>query len=105
MDEEPPSAKAELLMAITGPIASILLAFGFFGALVLCQARGLPETVLGVLSYLALINGVLAAFNILPAFPLDGGRVFRAALWHWKRDLRWATRFASPGAPQPRPQP
>ena len=95
MDEEPPSAKAELLMAIAGPIASILLAFGFSGLLVLAKAQGFPETILGVLGYLAFINGLLAVFNLVPAFPLDGGRVFRAALWHWKNDLRWATQFAS----------
>ena len=95
MDEEPPSAKAELLMAMAGPIASILLALGFFGLLIIGKAYGLPEPALGVLIYLSFINGVLAAFNILPAFPLDGGRMFRALLWQWKRDLRWATRSAS----------
>ena len=95
MDEEPPSAKAELLMAIAGPIASILLAFGFYVLSVLGQAQGLPDTMLGVFGYLAFINGLLGVFNLVPAFPLDGGRVFRAALWHWKNDLRWATQFAS----------
>jgi membrane-associated protease RseP (regulator of RpoE activity) len=48
-----------------------------------------------VLSYLASINWILAAFNLIPAFPLDGGRVLRAALWHWKKDLRQASRIAS----------
>lgn len=95
MDDEPPSAKSELLMAIAGPIASILLACGFFGMVVYGKAHGLPDTVLGVLGYLSFINGLLAVFNLIPAFPLDGGRVFRAALWHWKKDLRWATQFAS----------
>jgi CBS domain-containing protein len=55
----------------------------------------LPDPVLGVVRYLALINGLIAVFNLIPAFPLDGGRVFRAALWHWKGDFRWATRIAA----------
>jgi Zn-dependent protease/predicted transcriptional regulator len=95
MEEEPASAKTEFLMAIAGPIASFALAVGFYGLALAGRAQGLPEALTGVAEYLALINGILALFNLLPAFPLDGGRVFRAALWHWKGDLRWATRLAS----------
>lgn len=95
MEEEPASPKAEFLMAIAGPIASALLAGIFYGLSAWGTARGLPDAVLGVTRYLGFLNGLLAVFNLLPAFPLDGGRVFRAALWHWKGDLRAATRIAS----------
>ena len=94
MGAEPASARAELRMAAAGPLASIALALIGFG---LSDAvRGLwPAPVVMVIEYLALLNGVLAGFNLLPAFPLDGGRMFRAALWTWKKDLAWATRVAS----------
>jgi Zn-dependent protease/CBS domain-containing protein len=95
MEEEPANPKTEFLMAIAGPIASLLLAAAFYILSLLGEAGGVPEAVLGVTRYLAFINGLLAAFNVIPAFPLDGGRVLRAALWYWKADLRWATRIAS----------
>lgn len=93
MGGEPPSAKAEFVMAVAGPLASIgiavlSLALAGLGA-------GWPTPVTGVLTYVGLTNAVLAAFNLLPAFPLDGGRIFRAALWHWWKDLRRATKAAT----------
>lgn len=94
MSEEPSSAKAEFLMAGAGPLASMLIAALCF--LVASAARASwPVAAVGVIAYLSLINALLAAFNLLPAFPLDGGRVLRAALWKWKGDLRWATRVAT----------
>lgn len=95
MEDEPANPKTEFLMAIAGPIASLFLAAAFHVLSILGEAGGAPDTVLGVTRYLAFINGLLAAFNVIPAFPLDGGRVLRAALWHWKANLRWATRIAS----------
>jgi Zn-dependent protease/predicted transcriptional regulator len=94
MEEEPPSARAEFMMAIAGPSASIVI-----GALAYLAARAgqgvWPVEEAGVLSYLAWINFIVAAFNLIPAFPLDGGRVLRSALWHWKGNLARATRIAA----------
>jgi len=94
MSEEPSSAKAEFLMAIAGPLSSILLGLILYVVTALA-GEILSTPVTGVIDYLASINFILAAFNLLPAFPLDGGRVLRAALWQWKKNLRWATRVAS----------
>jgi len=94
MGGEPQSPKVEFLMAIAGPIASVVL--GLLCAVLHRAGTGsLPPTALGVLGYLAWINLALAAFNIIPAFPLDGGRVLRSALWYFQGDLRRSTRIAS----------
>lgn len=97
MEQEPPSPKAEFLMAVAGPAASFLLSAVLFALLRFASVMSGPEPVKGTLWYLASLNGVLALFNLLPAFPLDGGRMLRAALWHWRGDLIWATRIASGG--------
>jgi Zn-dependent protease/predicted transcriptional regulator len=93
MEEEPPGAKAEFMMAAAGPLASIVLGFVFYA--VGAVAGGWPVAAQGVFAYLAWINWILAGFNLVPAFPLDGGRMLRAALWHRKGNLRRATRIAS----------
>jgi Zn-dependent protease/predicted transcriptional regulator len=95
MDREPDRPWAEFAIAIAGPIASFLVAIACWLLLqaVVAVGAGLPAA--GVLAYLASINVVLAVFNLVPAFPLDGGRVLRALLWAWKGSLRWATRVAS----------
>lgn len=94
MDEEPPSAKAEFLMAIGGPAASIAIGIIFFFLYQAAKATW-PIEVVGVIRYLYSINWILAAFNLIPAFPLDGGRVLRSALWYWKGNLPQATRIAA----------
>jgi Zn-dependent protease/CBS domain-containing protein len=95
MGDEPPTAKVEFLMAAAGPLSSIFLA-GVFYLIYLGGLSGRwPVPVLGVIRYLAWINGLLAAFNLLPAFPLDGGRILRSILWGIKKNLRWATRISS----------
>ncbi len=95
MEEEPGSPRAELNMSIVGPLSSVAIGFLCWGVLLVGRNSGWPVSVLGVLAYLRTVNFILAGFNILPAFPLDGGRVLRAALWRWKGRLRWATRVAS----------
>jgi len=95
MGSPPPSAKSEFFMAIAGPIVSLLLGLAFWAVHSFSVAVGWPIAVRGVLAYLGWINLVLLVFNMIPAFPLDGGRVLRSALWAWKKNLRWATRVAS----------
>jgi Zn-dependent protease len=94
MEDEPQNPKTEFLMAAAGPASSVLLSL-IFHALSMATENAWPTVVNGVISYLGWINGTLAIFNLLPAFPLDGGRVLRSALWKYKGDLRWATLVAS----------
>jgi Zn-dependent protease/CBS domain-containing protein len=95
MTEEPPSPKAEFFMAIAGPISSVVLSGGLFGIYFLGVNGGWPKSVTGVFNYLSFLNLILAGFNLLPAFPLDGGRVLRSVLWGWKDNIRWATQISS----------
>ncbi len=95
MSKEPPSPKSEFFMAIAGPIASVLIAVCCFLLAWLGRATQSPLPLTAVLTYLGSINLILVLFNIVPAFPLDGGRVLRSALWAAKQNLHWATRIAS----------
>ncbi len=95
MEDEPPNAKTELLMALAGPISSLVLGGIFLGVYRGGLAAHWPQPVWGVLQYLGWLNIILAVFNLIPAFPLDGGRVFRSILWAAKGDLRWSTRIAA----------
>jgi Zn-dependent protease/CBS domain-containing protein len=95
MGDEPPTAKAEFAMAIVGPISSIVIAVIFYLIYRAGMSGGWDTPINGVIYYVAYINAILAAFNLLPAFPLDGGRVLRSILWGIKGNLRWATRISS----------
>lgn len=95
---EPPSPRAEVVIALAGPVMSALLALVGFGALT--SIERLTSTPLGaavglVVAYVALANGVLAAFNLVPAFPMDGGRVLRAVIWRARKSRAAATGAAS----------
>jgi Zn-dependent protease len=95
MEEEPRNPKAEFLIAGAGPVTSIAIAAISYGFYILADSQLWPLPVIGVLWYMAVINLLLAVFNLIPGFPLDGGRLLRAVLWHWKGDLRRATWTAS----------
>ncbi len=91
---EPPRPLAEFLIAIAGPISSLLLAVGFGGLWLTGQMLDwVPLAALGL--YLGGINLSLALFNMIPGFPLDGGRVFRSLVWAWTGNMNRATRWAA----------
>lgn len=90
---EPDRPLTEFQIAIAGPIASALLAVGFW--FVSHLAGDQFEHVAALGGWLASINLMLAVFNLVPGFPLDGGRIFRAVLWHFTGNFSKATRIAA----------
>src|SRR5206468_5896689 len=89
---EAPTPKAEFLIAIAGPIVSVGVGLGFW---LLAALPGAPPEQTAVSEHLRNINLVLAIFNLVPGYPLDGGRVLRAALWAWSKNFHKATRQAA----------
>jgi Zn-dependent protease len=89
---EPPSASAEFLIAIAGPLVSLALAVFFYALEPLVAGM---EPLLGLAKYLAYINLALVLFNLIPGYPLDGGRVFRAFVWGTTGNMRRATLIAA----------
>lgn len=94
LSKEASDPRTELKIAIAGPLTSYVLMITFLVA-TLFVAKKSAQGVAGVLRYLAYINGALGTFNLIPGFPLDGGRVLRAALWGSTGDLRKSTYIAS----------
>lgn len=98
IESEAPDAKGEFWIAIVGPITSVVIGFILIGLAWLSGVRfgTEPSTpVAAVLLWLGYINIALAAFNMIPGYPLDGGRVLRAILWWITRNADRSTRLAS----------
>ena len=90
---ESPSPRAEFLIAVVGPAAS--LGIGILGAIASWTLRDIAPQVGALGLWLAMVNIPLAVFNLVPAYPLDGGRVLRAVLWFAGEDLRWGSTVAA----------
>ena len=93
LSKEPEHARDEFRIAIVGPVTSLALGVVFtLGWLIILPFN---EGVAGISAYMAIINASLAVFNMLPGFPLDGGRVFRSIVWGRNQNRLAATRTAS----------
>ena len=93
--EEPGTPRIELLMSFAGPAASLALAAVFFGASLLAPVVGASDPVWVPIQYIALINLILGVFNLLPGYPMDGGRVLHSYLWWATGDRALSTLIAS----------
>jgi Zn-dependent protease/CBS domain-containing protein len=93
--DEPKSARDELKIALAGPACSLFLLLAFVLLSQFLERLGAGIGPVAVTRYLAWINGVLLGFNLVPGFPLDGGRILRAAIWQFSGNLRRATFIAS----------
>jgi Zn-dependent protease/CBS domain-containing protein len=93
LGREAQSASEEFQIAIVGPLTSLAIGAAF--AILWATLQGPAPEVAAIAGYLAFINGIIAAFNMLPGFPLDGGRVFRSIVWARNRNLLRATRTAA----------
>lgn len=93
MTREATKAGAEFKMAAAGPACSLVIG-GVF-AVVWVLTRNIIEPVAAMAFYLALANGLLAAFNLIPGLPLDGGRVFRSLVWRFSGNYQRSTRIAT----------
>jgi Zn-dependent protease len=94
LESEPPTPGADALVALAGPAASVLIALAAYGlmhAVDLVVPARFADAAASLLAYVTFANGVLAGFNLIPAYPLDGGRVLRSLLWAMRDDRDGAT--------------
>ncbi len=94
LEDEPPTALTEFFMAIVGPLSSVVLGVVFLVVWLVGTQLHWSLAFRALVGYLSFINFLLAAFNMLPAFPLDGGRVLRSILWGITSSMRTATNVA-----------
>ena len=95
IEEEPKEASVEFKIALVGPLTSFAIALVLWLLQYVTNAFRGSVLIVAPLEYGAYINVLLGGFNLLPAFPLDGGRIFRAMVWRWKKNLVRATRIAT----------
>lgn len=98
MRKEPPTPRAEFLIAIAGPAVSFTLGALCIGFVVVAESLANPNAWQGLMvlsALLGMVNVQLGLFNLIPGFPLDGGRVLRAGLWAWGKDFYRATNQAA----------
>lgn len=98
MGKEPPSPRAEFLIAMAGPLVSLLLGVACLGGALAVESLPLGLGLQGFVvlgGLLGMVNVQLGLFNLIPGFPLDGGRALRAGFWAWSKDFNRATSQAA----------
>ena len=93
IEQEPQTPGIEFSMAFVGPLVSLLIGVVCYGLLLL--VRGTHSLIVPILSYLALMNIILGIFNLIPGFPLDGGRVLRSIIWKATGNFQTATNITT----------
>lgn len=95
LERQAPTPRAEMAIAVAGPLTSIAIAVVGIGALVALRGQGIGGAGVGAVGWLAIINGILGVFNLLPGLPLDGGRILTGWLWSRSGDRPKAVRSAA----------
>jgi len=95
IEKEPQTPTVEFQMAIAGPILSFFLSFVFYSLTRIFYYLELSNAYVSISNYLFMINFIVGIFNLIPGFPLDGGRVLRSIIWFFSKDLKKATTIAT----------